>query len=368
MPALVQGALALTLGAIGVLVLSRSHGTHDQEATDVRAASVAAEYVALMTLIWVAFQAYAAIALVTMWEREQRGLGWQYAYVEVFGLLLTLVVATRAARSSAGRPSVLSWPSTGDSGSSTRIRRSGVVCADQRRPPLDAQFRQAGRGAPDGRHPDDRDYRPDHHPRIAPQINIDQSLTLRAKLGRNIGRGPGFSSATGIPCATYKRTTFSNGYKRATTGAGDLADAYSARIYQLAFRYLRNKEDAEEVTQDVLFKVYRNIGSFRGDSALSSWIYRITFNAAMSRLRTARYQHVAGQRTRTSRRPTAKNTTRRARDVADWSDMADEHLCGRSFVGACSARSSRFPPSIARRSCSATFRACRPKRRARCCA
>lgn len=103
MPALVQGALALTLGAIGVLVLSRSHGTHDQEATDVRAASVAAEYVALMTLIWVAFQAYAAIALVTMWQREQGGLGRQYTYVEVFGLLLTLGVAARA-RTQFGQP------------------------------------------------------------------------------------------------------------------------------------------------------------------------------------------------------------------------------------------------------------------------
>src|ERR671919_447801 len=65
----------------------------------------------------------------------------------------------------------------------------------------------------------------------------------------------------------------------------DLADAYSSKIYQLAFRYLRNKEDAEEVTQDVLFKVHRKVGAFRGDAALSSWIYRITFNAAMSRLR-----------------------------------------------------------------------------------
>src|ERR1700675_1840543 len=70
----------------------------------------------------------------------------------------------------------------------------------------------------------------------------------------------------------------------------DLADAYSSKIYQLAFRYLRNKEDAEEVTQDVLFKVYRKVATFRGDAALSSWIYRITFNAAMSRLRTARHQ------------------------------------------------------------------------------
>ena len=62
---------------------------------------------------------------------------------------------------------------------------------------------------------------------------------------------------------------------------GELADAYSAMIYQLSFRYLRNREDAEEVTEDVLYKVYRNIGTFRGDAALSSWIYRITFNAAM---------------------------------------------------------------------------------------
>src|SRR5213080_1329346 len=70
----------------------------------------------------------------------------------------------------------------------------------------------------------------------------------------------------------------------------DLGHDYGSKIFQLAFRYLRNKEDAEEVTQDVLYKVYRNVSAFRGDAALSSWIYRITFNAAMSRLRTTSYQ------------------------------------------------------------------------------
>jgi hypothetical protein len=65
----------------------------------------------------------------------------------------------------------------------------------------------------------------------------------------------------------------------------DLSDSYGAKIYQLAFRYLRNREDAEEVAQDVLLKVHQKIEAFRGDAALSSWIYRITFNAAMSRLR-----------------------------------------------------------------------------------
>src|SRR5579872_3168071 len=71
---------------------------------------------------------------------------------------------------------------------------------------------------------------------------------------------------------------------------GDLAEAYSSKIYQLAFRYLRSREDAEEITQDVLFKVYRKVGAFRGDAALSSWIYRITFNASMSRLRSLKSQ------------------------------------------------------------------------------
>jgi len=103
MPALVQTALALTLGSIGALVLSRSHGTHDRESTDVRAATVAAEYVALMTFIWVAFQAYAGVALVRMWERESGGLGREYIFGELLGIVLTVIVALRA-RQQFGRP------------------------------------------------------------------------------------------------------------------------------------------------------------------------------------------------------------------------------------------------------------------------
>jgi RNA polymerase sigma-70 factor (ECF subfamily) len=108
----------------------------------------------------------------------------------------------------------------------------------------------------------------------------------------------------------------------------DLADAYSSKIYQLAFRYLRNKEDAEEITQDVLFKVYRKVGAFRGDAQLSSWIYRITFNAAMSRLRTARYQRAQAEdrRAAAAADDDGSNIPARTPDVADWSDMADERV------------------------------------------
>jgi RNA polymerase sigma-70 factor (ECF subfamily) len=105
----------------------------------------------------------------------------------------------------------------------------------------------------------------------------------------------------------------------------DIADIYRPRIFKLAFRYLRNKEDAEEVTQDVLYRVYRNVASFRGDSALSSWIYRITFNAAMSRLRTASYRH-SQLHDRQPGSADGHEPSQVPRDVADWSNMADERI------------------------------------------
>ena len=98
----------------------------------------------------------------------------------------------------------------------------------------------------------------------------------------------------------------------------ELATAYAPRIYQLAFRYVRNHEDAEEITQDVLLKVYRTIRAFRGDAALSSWIYRITFNAAMSRLRHGRPRASAEQ----GGAPCANTSA----EPADWSMLGDEHV------------------------------------------
>ena len=101
----------------------------------------------------------------------------------------------------------------------------------------------------------------------------------------------------------------------------DLSDTYGAKIYQLAFRYLRNREDAEEVAQDVLLKVYQKIDAFRGDAALSSWIYRITFNAAMSRLREFK-QNLPSAIEKTDE----ESGLPQKREVVDWSPLADENM------------------------------------------
>lgn len=108
------------------------------------------------------------------------------------------------------------------------------------------------------------------------------------------------------------------------SAVADLERTYGSLIYQLAFRYMKNGEDAEEVTQDVLLKVYKKIEAFRGDAALSSWIYRITFNTAMSRLRNSKF-----------RRPNEIKMADWVADgdepkrpanfeIADWSSLADD--------------------------------------------
>jgi RNA polymerase sigma-70 factor (ECF subfamily) len=57
---------------------------------------------------------------------------------------------------------------------------------------------------------------------------------------------------------------------------------YAPRIYHIARRMLGNDADAEDVTQDVLVQVIRKLDTFRGDAQLSTWLHRVTVNAALA--------------------------------------------------------------------------------------
>jgi len=109
------------------------------------------------------------------------------------------------------------------------------------------------------------------------------------------------------------------------SAVAELSSLYGHKIFQLAFRYVRNYEDAEEVVQDVLLKVFRKIDTFRGDAALSSWIYRITFNTAMSRLRRTRLARQV-EVTEIEIGTSAADGGPAAHDSADWSRLADEEM------------------------------------------
>lgn len=64
-----------------------------------------------------------------------------------------------------------------------------------------------------------------------------------------------------------------------------LVDAYKNIVFTVALRMLKNREEAEEVAQDTFVKVYRSLGKFKGDSKLSTWIYRVAYNTCLDRLK-----------------------------------------------------------------------------------
>jgi len=58
----------------------------------------------------------------------------------------------------------------------------------------------------------------------------------------------------------------------------EFVDLYGARVHRLVRRYVVQEADAEDVTQEVFLDLYRSISSFRGDSTLATWVYRVTLN------------------------------------------------------------------------------------------
>jgi RNA polymerase sigma-70 factor (ECF subfamily) len=65
----------------------------------------------------------------------------------------------------------------------------------------------------------------------------------------------------------------------------ELFDLYKSKVFNTVISYLQNQEDAEEVTQDVFIEIYRSLSKFKGNSSLSTWIYRIAVNKSIDFLR-----------------------------------------------------------------------------------
>jgi RNA polymerase sigma-70 factor, ECF subfamily len=61
--------------------------------------------------------------------------------------------------------------------------------------------------------------------------------------------------------------------------------AYQGLVYELSYRLLGDPEDARDATQETFLKVYRHVGSFRGESGLKTWLYRIAVNQASNQRR-----------------------------------------------------------------------------------
>lgn len=102
---------------------------------------------------------------------------------------------------------------------------------------------------------------------------------------------------------------------------------YSAKLYNVAHRILGEAADAEEVIQDVFWTAYRKAKSFRGNAQLSTWLYRLTVNAALGRIRRSKkHQEVEYEEFLPQFQ---KDGHHLVRPVVDWSATLDESYAKR---------------------------------------
>lgn len=82
-------------------------------------------------------------------------------------------------------------------------------------------------------------------------------------------------------------------------------EQHARMVYNLCLNYLRGREDAQEATQDVFVKVHERLQGFKGDASVGTWIYRITINTCLDRLKAGK---------------------RKKRSLLGWFSLSDEQV------------------------------------------
>lgn len=97
---------------------------------------------------------------------------------------------------------------------------------------------------------------------------------------------------------------------------------YSVKLYNIALRILGEPADTEEIIQDVFWTVYRKAKSFQGNSQFSTWLYRLTVNAALGKIRRRKNNKEVEYEEYLPKFQTDGHHS--VRPVVDWSDNLDE--------------------------------------------
>jgi RNA polymerase sigma-70 factor, ECF subfamily len=118
---------------------------------------------------------------------------------------------------------------------------------------------------------------------------------------------------------------------------GELVSRYESKVYSLALKMLRNPEDAEDVLQDTFLRAYRGIKSFKGNSTFSTWIYRITANSALMRLRKRQLPTVSIDDADEREAPI---------NIADWAPGPVEQVLNQETQAAMTEAIDALPPEF----------------------
>ena len=117
---------------------------------------------------------------------------------------------------------------------------------------------------------------------------------------------------------------------------------YVSRVYRQAVKLTGNESDAEDVVQEVFLAVYEKAKTFRGESAFSTWLYRLTVNMALTRLRRRqRGEEVPIDEYLPKFREDGHH---QVRPVVDWSEGIDELLVNKEFQGVVREAIDSLPP------------------------
>ena len=124
---------------------------------------------------------------------------------------------------------------------------------------------------------------------------------------------------------------------------------HSRRVYALCLRMVGNPAEAEDLTQDAFLQLFRKIGTFRGESAFSTWLHRLAVNVVLMKLR----EENAGRDARWKNRP-----IRKTRPVGRAGKLADRTCCSPGPSTGCiwSGRLSNCLRVTGRYLCCMTFR------------
>lgn len=119
-------------------------------------------------------------------------------------------------------------------------------------------------------------------------------------------------------------------------------DLYSSKLYGVAHRILGDVADSQEVIQDVFWTVYRKAKTFRGTAQFSTWLYRLTVNAALGKIRRSkRNKEVAYEEFLPKFQ---KDGHHRVRPVVDWSNSLDEQYATQELEALVSDALGRLKP------------------------
>ena len=104
-----------------------------------------------------------------------------------------------------------------------------------------------------------------------------------------------------------------------------LVSTYSSRIYAIAFRLMKNEEDAEDVLQETFIIMLNKLDTFKGKSTLYTWLYRVATNVALGKLRKKKKIDESGSFNKIE----FENIS--SLELADWPDHLEEKFDAEEF-------------------------------------